>query len=253
MRVVKKMNFNSNKPVGATGTITKISHIMRSFKKYKEKGLFLSVDYEYGSEDPMDHFKKYGYMVIQNLWDPKELYSQVPKERGQINYYGSLDKFSHNNEESKVQGYLTRYAYPQYKEIYSKIRLILEDILGEKLYNTYYYDRFYFKGQRLVRNVNPDACEISVSIQISTNRFKPWPLCLQTLEGKEIATHAMDGWGILYMGREIENWRDPLESRYSKFGKLLNLITFKSDDTYHHQVVFNYVRANGPYANNDMK
>jgi hypothetical protein len=39
-----------------------------------------------------------GYLVVDNLWPASELYSQLPNERGQIKYYGSLEKFDHNEE-----------------------------------------------------------------------------------------------------------------------------------------------------------
>lgn len=240
-------DYNPNNPVGATGPVTLVRPIMKKFNKYAEQGLQCSIDP--GAPDVPEgarqYFKKYGYLIIKNLWNPEELYHPVPKERGQINYYGSVDKFHHNPEEIQVNGSLARYSHPQYKEIHSKIRLILQDILGEELYNTYYYDRFYFKGQRLVRHRDRDACEVSVSVQISSNTNQLWPFCLQTLEGKEIAANLQDGWGLLYMGCNVEHWRDPLESRYSKFETIKNKILRKPDDTYWHQIFFHYVRANG--------
>ena len=45
----------------------------------------------------------------------------------------------------------------------------LEEAIGRKLYNTYYYDRFYYPGQELTRHADRDACEISVSVHVSTN------------------------------------------------------------------------------------
>jgi hypothetical protein len=243
-------DYNPNLPVGATGPVTLVKPIMEQFNKYHEQGLQCSIDPGAPGvpEGAKQYFKKYGYLIIKNLWNPKELYATVPKERGQINYYGSVDKFHHDPEERQVNGSLARYSHPQYKEIHSKIRLILQDILGEELYNTYYYDRFYFKGQRLVRHKDRDACEVSVSVQISSNANQPWPFCLQTLEGKEIAANLQDGWGLLYMGCEVEHWRDPLESRYSKLGRLTNKVLRKDDDTYWHQIFFHYVRANGSRA-----
>jgi hypothetical protein len=243
-------DFNPNKPAGSIGQVELVRPIMEQFNKYVNKELQCSIDpgapaVPFGAQE---YFKRHGYLIIKNLWDPKELYHEVPNERGQINYYGSVDKFHHEPEERQVNGSLARYSHPQYKEIHSKIRLIVQDILGEELYNTYYYDRFYFEGQRLYRHSDRDACEISVSVQVSTNSEQPWSFCLQTLEGKEIAANLKDGWGLLYMGCAVEHWRDPLESRYNKYGKVLNKILKKKDDTYHHQIFFHYVRANGPRA-----
>jgi hypothetical protein len=245
-------DFNQNKPIGATKEMVESKPIMEQFNKYHEQGLQCSID-PGAAAVPVgarEYFDKHGYMIIKNLYDPKELYHPVPKERGQINYWGKrTDQFNHFPEEQQVNGSLARYTHPQYREIHSKVRMILEDILGEKLYNTYYYDRFYFAGQRLFRHSDRDACEISVSIQISTNASKPWPFCIETPSGEERFANLQDGWGLLYKGCEREHWRDPLQSRYTrKRDKLINWITRKEDDTYHHQIFFHYVRANGPRA-----
>lgn len=200
------------------------------------------------TETPRDYFLKNGYLILKNVYDPKKLYDPVPEQRGQINYYGSLEKFSHVPVESQVEGSLARYSHPKYREIHSQIRLILQDILSEELYNTYYYDRFYFKGQELTRHRDRDACEVSISVQISSNSSKPWPFCLQTLDGREVSVNLENGDGLVYMGCNVDHWRDPLKSRFSRFNRFLNRLVFKSDDTYHHQIFFHYVRANGRRA-----
>ena len=90
-------------------------------------------------------FDKNGFLVLQNLYDPQELFHPVPEIRGQLNYRSNkLDDFVHIEEEEQVQGSLARYWHPQYRKIHSDIRLIIEKEIGRKLYNTYYYDRFYF-------------------------------------------------------------------------------------------------------------
>ena len=97
------------------------------------------------------------------------------------------DQFTHNPEEHQVNGSLATYTHPQYRQAHTKIRLILEDILGEKLYNTYYYDRYYFVGQRLFRHADRDACEISVSIQISSNRKRTLAFVLKLQVEKNVS------------------------------------------------------------------
>ena len=167
-----------------------------------------------------ESFEKNGYLVIKDLWDPEELYHPLPPERGQMNWWGrKMDQFTHQEVEMQVEGSLARYWHPQYREIHCGIRMKLEKELGRKLYNTYYYDRFYFVGQRLVRHSDRDACEISVSVQISTNALNPWPFCIETPSGEERFANLEDGWGLLYKGCEREHWRDPLQSRYNKIGR----------------------------------
>ena len=86
-----------------------------------------------------DKFDKDGYLVVKDLWDPEELYHPVPEEKGQYNYWDkNPEHFNHVPVESQVEGSTSRYWHPQYRAIHSGIRMKLEEIIGRKLYNTYY-------------------------------------------------------------------------------------------------------------------
>ena len=59
----------------------------------------------------------------------------------------------------------------------------LEKIIGRKLYNTYYYDRFIILDKNLTKHADRDACEISVSVHVSTNlegKDADWPFWIKT-------------------------------------------------------------------------
>ena len=99
-----------------------------------------------------EEFDKNGYLVLRNLWDPKDLYCEPPEVKGQYNYFGKVDKFNHIPVENQVEGSTSRYYWPPYKFAHSQIRLKLEEAIGKKLYNTYYYDRFYNPGQALTNH-----------------------------------------------------------------------------------------------------
>ena len=189
-----------------------------------------------------EQFEKDGYLVVKNLWDPKDLYRDVPLIRGQVNYWGKqLDQYQHFPLENQVEGSIATYTHPQYREIHSGIRLKLENIIGRKLYNTYYYDRFYFTGQELTRHADRDACEISVSVHISSNIEECWPFKIKAVNGEERSLCLDPGDGLLYKGCERPHWRDPLKSRHTGFFSRFR----KNDDTYYHQVFFHYVLADG--------
>jgi len=197
-------------------------------------------------------FDKNGYLIVRNLWDPKELFRPVPSERGQINYWGrGKDQFNHIPLESQVEGSLAVYSHPQYRSIHSRIRLKLEEIIGDKLYNTYYYDRYYFPGQELKIHCDRDACEISVTVHVSTNLKKPWPIWIKTpdydgITGKNYSAILSPGDGMIYKGCERPHWRDPMPGK-KKFWNI-----FKKEELYYHQIFFHYVLANGVrshYAN----
>ena len=201
-----------------------------------------------------EEFDKNGYLVIKNLWDSKELYHPVPEERGQINYFGSVDRFNHQPEEAQVNGSLARYSHPQYKKIHTGIRLKLEEVIGRKLYNTYYYDRFYFPGQELKKHADRDACEISVTVHISTNLKEEWPIWIKTpdtyadkkkeivlVPGENRSVVIAAGDGMVYKGCERPHWREPMPGNNKKiFGK--------KEELYYHQIFFHYCLADGERA-----
>ena len=188
-------------------------------------------------------FDRDGYLFVPDLYDPKELYRPVPDERGLINYWGKrAEQFNYDPLERQVEGSIATYWHPQYRSIHSQIRLKLEKIIGCQLYNTYYYDRFYFPGQELKIHCDRPACEISVSIHVSSTISNPWLLWIKTCNGEHHGVDLSPGDGLIYKGCERPHWRNPLPVEYQRtwYGKR----TFK-EGTYYHQIFFHYVLANG--------
>ena len=206
-----------------------------------------------------EQFDKDGYLIIKNLWDPKNLYCDPPEIKGQYNYFGKIDKFNHVPVENQVEGSTSRYYYPPYKYIHSQIRIKLEDIIGKKLYNTYYYDRFYNPGQALSNHADRPACEISVTLHISSNVRKPWPIWIKTPDtyddlvnknniikvGDTRSVILNPGDGMIYKGCERPHWREPLPREYTKtwYGKKV-----EKENLYYHQIFFHYVLSDGHRA-----
>lgn len=185
-------------------------------------------------------FDKNGYLVLPNLYDPQKLLHEVPDVRGEITYYGSLDKYDYKGEEPQVNGSFARYSHPQYKQAHNDIRLSLEKIIGRKLYNTYYYDRFYFPGQELTRHVDRDACEISVSVHVNTSLKQNWEFYIENPEGISASLNLNAGDGVLYKGRERPHWRNPMPGKKKSF--------WNKKEDYYHQIFFHYVLADGYFA-----
>jgi hypothetical protein len=184
-----------------------------------------------------EYFDENGYFLVKGLYDPQKLYHTVPEERGQINFYGSVDKFQHIEEESQVNGSLARYSHPQYKEAHSQIRIKLESILGRKLNNTYYYDRFYFPEQELTKHIDRDACEISVTVHISTSIKEAWPICIETPDGRNVSLDLEPGDGMIYKGCERPHWREPMPGKKKTW--------WNKKEDYYHQIFFHYVLSDG--------
>ena len=204
-----------------------------------------------------DKFEKDGYLVVKNLWDAEDLYHPLPDIKGQLNYWSKdVTQFSHNPTEGQVEGSLARYWHPQYRNAHTGIRRKLEKIIGRTLYNTYYYDRYYFPGQALTKHADRDACEISVSIHISTNlpdSQKEWPFKIKTpdtytddkktavlVPGEERSAILNAGDGLLYKGCERPHWRDAMPTPEK--------VEDAPKEYYYHQIFFHYVLQDGERA-----
>ena len=193
-----------------------------------------------------EFFKDYGYVYIPNMIaNPEQIYCPVPLTRGTLNY-GSVDKFVHESVEKQVEGSLSRYNYPPFKKLHSLVKNEVENILDMRLYPTYYYDRFYFVNQKLERHTDRPACEISVTLQISTNKEEPWDIWFNTYKKENVNILMNNGDSCIYRGCDLPHWRHPLESKYNKFENFYRKLKKLDDDTYHHQVFFHYVNADGP-------
>jgi hypothetical protein len=206
-----------------------------------------------------EEFDKNGYLVLRNLWDPKDLYCEPPQIKGQYSYFGKIDKFDHCPVENQVEGSTSRYYWPPYKFAHSQIRIKLEEAIGKKLYNTYYYDRFYNPGQSLSNHTDRPACEISVTVHIGSNISTPWPIWIKTPDtyddvkkrtlvlkkGENRSVILNPGDGMIYKGCERPHWRDPMPTEYRKtwYGKKI-----EKEGLYYHQVFFHYVLADGTRA-----
>ena len=136
--------------------------------------------------------------------------------------------------------------------------------MGRKLYNTYYYDRYYFPGQALTKHADRDACEISVTMHISTNLpddLKDWVIKIKTpdkytdkkksavlVPGEERTCVLNPGDGMIYKGCERPHWRDPMpgtplgKKNKKLFGKKI------TQEQYYHQIFFHFVLQDGERA-----
>ena len=210
-----------------------------------------------------EKFDKDGYIVIKDLWDVDELYHPAPELKGQYNYYdNNPEHFNHIPLENQVEGSTARYWHPQYRKIHSGIRTKLEKAIGRKLYNTYYYDRFYNPGQALTKHADRDACEISVTIHVSTNlqgEDADWPVWIKTpdtytdkkkstilVPGENRSLVLKPGDGMVYKGCERPHWRDPMPGNKKKNKKLFSKT--KQQELYYHQIFFHYVLQDGERA-----
>lgn len=204
-----------------------------------------------------EEFEKQGYLKISNFCNAEELFDTPPKEKGHFNYWGKkLEDVIYTPVEPQVEGSTARVNHPKYRQLHSKIRIKLEEVLGRSLYNTYFYDRFYYPGQELKRHVDNNPCEISVTLHVSTNlleKDKEWPIWIKTPDsyedkkrekivkpGENKSVVLLPGDAMIYKGCERPHWREPMPGlNYCKkmFGK--------EQEIYYHQIFFHYVLQDG--------
>lgn len=132
-----------------------------------------------------------------------------------------------------------------------QMRPKMQELTGLKLYPTYSYARLYRTGDELKRHVDRAACEISVTILVGY-RGQPSPVFFGRKKGTDplipgkyddetIDREFLDGQpkritlenpgeAVIYKGRELIHWRDPVEA------KVLG------------QVFLHYVDRNGEHA-----
>lgn len=123
----------------------------------------------------------------------------------------------------------SRYSHPKFKKLHYEVKNKLELVMGERLYPTYYFDRFYFQNTKMDRHTDREACEISVSLNISNNLETSWPIWFD-LNGENIECHTNPGDGVLYRGMEVPHWREMMKG---------------NKHSYFHQMFLHYVRADG--------
>lgn len=195
-------------------------------------------------------FDRDNYFLVKNIWDPEDLHcKEIPDKKGLICYNKSENDFSYDENGVQVLGSSERYNFPKFKQIHYSIGKKIEKIIGKELYPTYFFDRFYFVGQELVPHTDRQACEISISIHISTNLKEPWFFEIETPYDENHKIHCEPGDGVIYRGCDAKHWRKPLPSRYNKIQRALRKVQRKKDDTYYHQIFFHYVLSNGHRVN----
>jgi hypothetical protein len=224
-------------------------------KEYKSTGGVYEEGYQRCAMPPRkmsknESFEKNGYLYVPGLVaDPENLYVPRPKESGQYTYYNNrMDKFDYCPDEKQVPGSLARYNIPTYRQLHFLVKKEIEKILDMDLHPTYFYDRFYSPGHILKRHSDRPACEVSVTLQISTTLKDPWPIWFERPDGSESYVLMNNGDGVIYKGTEREHWRDAMPSEVPWWKKKIAKMRGKEIIEWHHQVFLHYVNANGPFC-----
>jgi Rps23 Pro-64 3,4-dihydroxylase Tpa1-like proline 4-hydroxylase len=120
------------------------------------------------------------------------------------------------------------YNYISFLELLCEKTQEVSSILEETVLPTYVYSRVYFNGSVLEKHTDRDACEISLTLNLSGD--KSWPIFIKTPSGEEKSVVLNPGDAMMYLGKIAEHWRNNYEGeKYT-------------------QVFLHYVRSRGDCA-----
>lgn len=142
-----------------------------------------------------------GYLVVPEILprDMAELVSRYATLR--------LSTGGHFTED-KQTGCPSRYGDPLCETFLDYLQPRIEGILNKKLLPTYSYMRFYSNGSELRRHKDRNACEISLTITLSFESERIWPIWLETGGvPKEVCLDVGDA--MIYKGIDVPHWREP--------------------------------------------
>lgn len=171
-------------------------------------------------------FKDLGWQYIPNIITIEEAKSVIDTNEKILK--DCAPEF--NSERGNV---VMKYAPSSCVFIMKRIQPILENILGENLLPTYWFQTTYFNKSYMVRHKDKETCEISVSMNIESPSVE-WPLKFTDLRGKTRNIVTPTGDGVAYMGNDLYHWRSPLNCNES--------------DRYT-QLFLHFVRKHGMYSN----
>jgi len=125
-------------------------------------------------------------------------------------------------------GLVTQNSLPFIKFLVKKVPEVSE-LCGEEVLPTYVYSIIYKNNAELIRHVDRDACDISLTVNLKKDF--DWPICIKKPNGEEVCFELDSGDAVMYLGCDAQHWRP------GQF-KGQNLV----------QTFMHYVRADGPRA-----
>jgi hypothetical protein len=84
----------------------------------------------------------------------------------------------------------------------------VETETGLKLHPTYSYYRVYGTGDVLDRHIDRPACEVSVTINLGSDRH--WPIWIE-VDSDPVEFLLEPGDGLIYRGTQLPHWRTPFD------------------------------------------
>lgn len=182
-----------------------------------------------------EFFWENGYLVVRNFISEAEKLSFLPNDlyaekHIEWLYDGTLEGEYEN--EYQVKGSYSRTCFPPLKKFHQEMKYQIQKIIlpPHQLHPTYYFDRIYYSKNELKPHTDWEPCEISVSLQLRTTLAKPWKFYVETKSGKVVDVDMENGDAVIYLGNEVNHWREPMPGGPKDF---------------HHQLFLHYVVYKG--------
>lgn len=106
---------------------------------------------------------------------------------------------------------LAIYDYRPFTELLVEKIPYMSEKMGELMFPTYCYSRFYKKGEVLEKHTDRPACEVSVTLHLGGDHS--WPIWFTKPDGSTISYDLKPGQGVMYQGIVSEHWRDAFEGK----------------------------------------
>ena len=169
-----------------------------------------------------EQYDRDGFFVIKNIIDVSSLTEDVPEYCGTFNYTMGVKKEVDGKDEipTTSSNRHSRRNTPIFARAYLKVKQRIQKEIGKELYNTYWFDRYYFNGSYLTPHADRPACEISCSIHLGSNLKEPWVFGIEDGDGNDNLITQDVGDAVVYKGCERIHWRPQFPD--------------SPDDSYHH-------------------
>jgi hypothetical protein len=145
----------------------------------------------------MNNIKDFKYKLIKKFLTKEEikLLTDYCRIKHRINF-DSFDFFQNNNGDTFF------YGDPLMESLMVNKLDIIQKETGLKLLPTYAFWRMYTVNADLKKHTDKPSCEISVTVMIGSDET-PWPIYMDGIE-----IHMEPGDATIYLGCEIEHWRE---------------------------------------------